>query len=113
MKFGYSSSGHKNGGGANNMNALMAQAQQMQAQMRDAQDKLADTVVTGTVSGGLVEVTMSGAKEITAVKIKPEAVDPDDVEMLEDLIMAAIGDATTQVNKLSEEIMGPFSALLG
>jgi len=110
-KYGYSSSGHKNGG--NNMNALMAQAQAMQAQMRQAQDQLTASVVTGSVSGGLVEVTMNGAKEITAVKIKPEAVDPDDVEMLEDLIMAAIGDATNQVNKLSEEIMGPFSSILG
>lgn len=74
---------------AGNMNNIMKQAQKMQKQMEEAQAELEAAEYTATAGGGAVEVTISGTKEITKVKLDPDAVDPDDVEMLEDLIMAA------------------------
>ena len=71
----------------------MQQAQKMQQQMADAQAELAETEVTGTSGGGLVTVTVTGTGEVTAVKIDPKAVDPDDVETLEDLLLAALHNA--------------------
>ena len=70
-------------GGGGNMQALMRQAQKMQEDMLKAQEELKDTEFTAEAGGGLVEVTLSGDKMMSAIKIKPEAVDPDDVEMLE------------------------------
>lgn len=101
------------GGGMGNMQQLMKQAQKMQQDMVAAQEELADTEVTGT-SGGMVEVTVTADKsEVRAIKIKPEAVDPDDVEMLEDLLMAAFNDAFEAANKMKEEKMAPFGGGLG
>ena len=77
------------GGMPGNMNNLMKQAQKMQRQMEEAQKQLEDAEVTAKAGGGAVEVTVSGKKEITKVKLSEEVVDPDDIEMLEDLIMAA------------------------
>ena len=95
------------------MNALLKQAQEMQQQMADAQAELAEAELTGTAGGGLVTVTMAGTGEVTAVKIDPKAVDPDDVETLEDLVTAAIHNAAQAVRELTEEKMGPFAAGLG
>lgn len=100
------------GGGMPNMQQLMKQAQKMQEDMKRAQDELAETEITATASG-MVEVRMLGDRTITAVSIKPEAVDPDDVEMLEDLITAAFNDALKQVDELSAKIMGPLSGAGG
>ena len=75
------------GGMPGNMNNLMKQAQKMQRQMEEAQKQLEDAEVTAKAGGGAVEVTVSGKKEITKVKLSEEVVDPDDIEMLEDLIM--------------------------
>ena len=85
------------GGGGFNMQQMMRQAQKMQEQMAKAQEELAELSVTGSAGGGMVEITLSGKRDVEAVSIKPEAVDPDDIEMLEDLIAAAFGDALAKV----------------
>jgi DNA-binding YbaB/EbfC family protein len=85
----------------------------MQQQMADAQAELAEAELTGTAGGGLVTVTMAGTGEVTAIKIDPKAVDPDDVETLEDLVVAAVHNAAQAVRDLTEEKMGPFAAGLG
>ena len=87
-------------------NAMMRQVQKMQDEIRAKQEELEAKEYTGTASGGMVSVTMTGKHEITAVHIKPEAVDPDDLEMLEDLIAAAVNSAVAAVDKDSEEEMG-------
>jgi DNA-binding YbaB/EbfC family protein len=95
------------------MQQLMRQAQKMQQQMADAQAALAEAELTGTAGGGLVTVTMNGIGEVTALKINPKAVDPDDVETLEDLVVAAIHAAALEVRNLAEEKMGPLTTGLG
>lgn len=97
------------GGGGFNMQQMMRQAQKMQEQMAKAQEELAELSVTGSAGGGMVEITLSGKREVEAVTVKPEAVDPDDVEMLEDLIAAALGDALAKVEEKEKEIM-PYGA---
>ncbi len=99
-------------GGGMNMQALMKQAQQMQEQLKKAQEELAESEFTGTSGGGMVNVTVTGTKEVVAVSIKPEAVDPDDIEMLEDLITAAVNDAMAKVTEKEREIM-PMAGGLG
>src|SRR6266542_1870713 len=91
----------------------MKQAQKMQQQMAAAQAELAETEVTGTAGGGLVTVTITGSGDVTAVKIDPTAVDPDDVETLEDLVLAALHNAAEAVRELTDEKMGPLTAGLG
>jgi len=100
-------------GGQPNLQQLMKQAQKMQQQLADAQAELAEAEVSGTAGGGLVTVTMLGTGEVTAVKIDPKAVDPDDVETLEDLVMAAVHAAADSVKALTEQKMGPLTAGLG
>ncbi len=103
-----------NGGfGGGNMQQLMRQAQKMQQDILKAQEELAETEVVATAGGGMVEVTMTCDKKLVSLKIKPEAVDPDDVEMLEDLIIAAVNEAITTAEKTSEEKMGPLSGGMG
>ena len=100
-------------GGQPNLQQLMKQAQKMQQQLADAQAELAEAEVTGTAGGGLVTVTMRGSGEVLSVKIDPTAVDPDDVETLEDLVVAALHNATEAVRALTEEKMGPVSGGMG
>ncbi len=100
-------------GGQPNMQQLMKQAQKMQQQLAEAQQQLADAELTGTAGGGLVTVTASGSGEIKALKIDPKAVDPDDVESLEDLVLAAIRDATRAAADLQAEKMGPVTGGMG
>ena len=92
-----------NFGGGGNMQQMMKQAQEMQKQMERAKADLAETAIEATAGGGMVTVEMTGAYELINLKIKPEAVDPDDIEMLEDLIIAATNEALSQVSKLREE----------
>lgn len=99
--------------GGQNMQQLMKQAQKMQQQLASAQAALAEAEVTGTAGGGLVSVTASGTGEFRSISIDPKAVDPDDVETLEDLVLAAIKNAADEVHKLTEQKMGPLSAGLG
>ena len=100
-------------GGQFNLQQLMKQAQKMQQQLQETQAALAEAEVTGTAGGGLVTVTMSAAGEFRSVKIDPKVVDPDDVETLEDLVLAAIHNATEAARQLTEEKMGPLSSSLG
>jgi len=95
------------------MQALMQQAAQMQSQLMAAQQELAETQVTGSAGGGLVRVTMTGSGEITDVTIDPKAIDPDDFESLQDLIVAAVRDASRQVAELASHAMGPLAGGLG
>ena len=85
--------------------AMMRQVQKMQEEIRAKQEELENREYTGTASGEMVTVTMTGKHAITYVKIKPEAVDPDDIEMLEDLIAAAVNSAVAAVDKDSDEEM--------
>jgi len=91
------------GMGGGNMQQMMRQAQEMQKQMDRTKAELAETAIEATAGGGMVTVEISGAYELLNLKIKPEAVDPDDVEMLEDLIIAATNEALSQVAALREE----------
>ena len=93
------------GGMPGNMNNLMKQAQKMQKQMEENQKALEEKEFTATAGGGAVEVTISGKKEVTKVKISEDAVDPDDVEMLEDLIMAATNEALRKVEDEAAKAM--------
>ncbi len=115
-KYGYNGAGGgaKGGGfGGNNMQSLMKQAQQMQQKLAEAQEELEQTEVVGNSGGGLVEVTVNGKKNVLAIKIKPEACDPDDVEMLEDLMLAAVNDAYQKAQEKEDELMAPFAAMKG
>ncbi len=105
--------GFPGGGMPGNMGQLMKQAQRMQRQMEEAQAQLEEAEMTGTAGGGVVEVTVSGKKEITKIKIDPEAVDPDDVEMLEDLVMAAANEALRKVEEASAASMSKFTGGFG
>ena len=100
-------------GGQPNMQQLMKQAQKMQQQMAAAQAELAKAEVTGTAGGGLVTVTLNGAGDILSLKIDPKSVDPDDVESLEDLVLAAIRDGVRQARELAATTMGPVSGAMG
>lgn len=93
-----------------NMNNLMKQAQKMQKQMAEQQAELEAREFSASAGGGVVEVTVSGKREITKVKLDKEAVDPDDVEMLEDLIMAATNEA---LRKCEEESQASMSKITG
>ncbi len=97
------------GGMPGNMNNLMKQAQRMQRQMEESQKELEVAEFTAAAGGGAVEVTVTGKKEVTKVKLDPEAVDPDDVEMLEDLIMAATNEALRKADEASAASMAKFT----
>ena len=90
-------------------NAMMRQVQKMQENIRAKQEELEAKEYTGTASGEMVSVTMNGKHEVVAVNIKPEAVDPEDIEMLEDLIAAAVNSAVSAVDKDSEEEMSKLT----
>ena len=92
-----------------NMQQLMKQAQQMQQQLMAAQAELADLEVEGHAGGGLVRATMTGSGELRSLVIDPKAVDPEDVETLQDLVVAAIRDAARAAAEITEEKMGPLA----
>lgn len=92
-------------GGGMQMQQLMKQAQAMQEKMQRQKEELEASVFDATAGGGMVELKMNGKRELVALKIKPEVVDPDDVEMLEDLIKAAVNDANAQIDKKMQELM--------
>ena len=101
------------GGMPGNMNNLMKQAQRVQRQMEEAQKELEEKEITAAAGGGAVEITVSGKREITRVKLAEEVVDPDDVEMLEDLIMAAANEALRQLEELSASSMSKITGGIG
>ena len=96
-----------------NMNNLMKQAQKMQKQMEEATKELEEKEITATAGGGAVEVTISGKREVTKVKLAEEVVDPADIEMLEDLIMAATNEALRQIEEASQQSMSKITGGLG
>jgi hypothetical protein len=100
-------------GGQPDMSALLKQAQQMQQALADAQEQLANTQVTGSAGGELVTVTLTGSGDVVALTIAPAAVDPDDIETLQDLVVAAFRDAQRAVNELAAATMGPLTGGLG
>ena len=97
--------GNFGGFGGANINQLMRQAQKMQEEMERAKKELEETEFVSTVGGGMVEVKMLGNKTVKSITIKPEVVDPDDVEMLEDLVLSAVNDALGQIARKEKEIM--------
>ena len=101
------------GGMPGNMNNLMKQAQRMQRQMEEAQKELEEKEVTATAGGGAVEVTVSGKHEITKIKLSEEVFDPDDIEMLEDLIMAAANEAFRKLEEESQSSMAKITGGMG
>src|SRR5947209_7807719 len=92
--------------GGVDLNQLLAQAQEMQQQLMARQAEAAEQVVQGVAGGGAVTVTVTGGGEFQAVTIRPDAVDPDDVEMLQDLVLAALHDATAKVQELQQGALG-------
>jgi DNA-binding YbaB/EbfC family protein len=101
------------GGGPPNLQALLKQAQQMQRDLAAAQDELASAEIEGSAGGGLVTATVTGTSEVVSIRIDRQVVDPDDVDTLEDLVVAAINDATRQAQQLQAEKMGPLTGGLG
>jgi DNA-binding YbaB/EbfC family protein len=95
------------------MQQLMKQAQKMQRDMLAAQEELAAAEVTGSAGGGLVSATVSGSGELRSVTIDPSVVDPDDVETLQDLVVAAVRDANRAAQELASERMGPLTQGMG
>ena len=96
-------------GGGMNMQAMMKQAQKMQESMLKAQEEIAQMESTGTAGGGMVTATVTGTSTLKSIEIRPDVVDPDDIEMLEDLIAAAVNSASSAVDKDSEEEMSKMT----
>jgi hypothetical protein len=96
-----------------NMNNLMKQAQKMQRQMEEGQKELEKKEFSAASGGGAVEVTVSGKKEVLSVKLSEEAVDPDDIETLQDMIVAAANEALRQADEANNELMGKMTGGLG
>ena len=105
--------GFPGGGMPGNMNNLMKQAQRMQRQMEEAQKQVEEMEVTASAGGGEVEVTVSGKHEVLKVKLSPEVVDPEDIEMLEDLILAATNEAFRKIEDASQQSMSKITGGLG
>ncbi|WP_028322154.1 YbaB/EbfC family nucleoid-associated protein [Desulfatiglans anilini] len=95
--------------GIPNMGQLMKQAQQFQAKMAKMQEELGDKTVEASAGGGMVTVTANGRQELVSVRIDREVVDPDDIEMLQDLVLAAVNDALTQAKNMVNEEMGKLT----
>jgi len=95
------------------MNKMLQQVQQMQAEMLKAQEQLANETVEASVGGGIVTVTANGAGEIISIKIKPEAIDPDDPESLEDLVLAGVNQAIKNAQELMQSRLGGAMGGLG
>lgn len=105
--------GFPGGGMPGSMNNLMKQAQRMQRQMEENQKALEEKEFTASAGGGAVEVTVSGKREVTKVSLSEEVVDPDDIEMLEDLIVAATNEALRKVEEESAAVMSKLTGGLG
>lgn len=101
------------GMGGMNMNNLMKQAQKMQKQMQEKQEQLAERTLEMTSGGGAVKVVITGKREIKELKLNPDVVDPDDVEMLEDLIISAVNEAIRQVEEMYNNEMGKMTGGMG
>ena len=96
-----------------NMNQILKQAQQMQAEMAKAQEQLKNEIVEASAGGGMVKVTMTGDMQLREIKIDPEAVDPEDVDMLQDMVAAAVNEALRSAQELASSRMGGIAGLGG
>jgi DNA-binding YbaB/EbfC family protein len=96
-----------------NMNQLLKQAQQMQAEMAKAQEQLKSEIVEASAGGGVVKVTMTGDMQVREITISPEAVDPEDVDMLQDMVAAAVNEALRSAQELASTRMGGIAGLGG
>ena len=105
--------GFPGGGMPGNMNNLMKQAQRMQRQMEESQKEMETKEFTAKAGGGAVEVTVTGKKEVTKVKLAEEVVDPDDIEMLEDLVTAAVNEALRMAEEANAAMMSKMTGGLG
>ena len=101
------------GGGMGNMQKQMQQMQAVQRMMEEKQAEIEQMETSASSGGGAVSVTVTGKKEIKAIELKPEVVDPDDIEMLQDLIMVAVNEAMRQMEEISQKEMGSLTAGLG
>lgn len=102
-----------NGGNMNQMNQMMKKVQKLQKQMTQMQDELMKRTVEVTAGGGAVKIVMSGEKEVKNLTIDPAAVDPEDVEMLQDLLSAAFNEATKKVDEMMKSEMGKLTGGMG
>ena len=100
-------------GGGGDLSGLLQAAQEMQAELANAQAQAAETVVEGVAGGGAVRIEATAGLEFRAVHLRPDAVDPDDVEMLEDLVLAALRDVVTQANNVQADALGDLGGLGG
>ena len=105
--------GGSGGGGGANMQKQMQQMQQMQRKMEQVQAEIDEMETTATSGGGAVSVTVTGAKEVKSMEIKPDAIDPDDIEMLQDLIITAVNEALRQMEEISQNEMNKLTGGLG
>lgn len=105
--------GFPGGGMPGNMSNLMKQAQRMQRQMEENQKEMETKEFTAAVGGGAVQVTVTGKKEVSKVKLAEEVVDPEDIEMLEDLVMAAVNEALRQAEEANAEVMNKMTGGMG
>jgi nucleoid-associated protein EbfC len=96
-----------------NIGQIAKMAQQMQTQMAQVQEELREATIEATAGGGAVRVVITGAQEIRAVEIDPSAVDPDEVDMLQDLVMTAVNEAITRSKQLSEERLASIAGGMG
>jgi DNA-binding YbaB/EbfC family protein len=96
-----------------NMNQILKQAQQMQAEMAKAQEQLKNEIVEASAGGGMVKVTMTGDMQLREIKIDPAAVDPEDVELLQDMVTAAVNEAMRSAQELASSRMGGIAGLGG
>ena len=96
-------------GGGGNMNNMMKQAQKMQQEMARVQQELEEKTIETTAGGGAITVVVSGKKQLVSIDIEPEVVDPNDVEMLQDLILVAVNDALTKVDEVTAKEMGKLT----
>jgi nucleoid-associated protein EbfC len=96
-----------------NLNQILKQAQQMQAEMAKAQEQLKDEVVEASAGGGMVKVTMTGDMELREIKIDPQAIDPEDPELLQDMVTAAVNEALRSAQELAATKMGGIAGLGG
>ncbi len=105
--------GYPGGMGGMNMNQLIKQAQKMQADMEEKKEQLAQQTVEAVVGGGVVTVTANGANQVTEIKIAPDVVDPDDIEMLQDLILSAVNEALRKADEMVQTEMAKVTGGIG
>lgn len=109
----YGNRGGFGGFGGGNMQQIMKQAQKMQEEIQKANEELDNAEIEGTSGGGAVKVTMNGKKVLRSIKLDSSVVDPEDIEMLEDLIIAAFNDGAVKADKMYEEKLGAYSKMGG